>query len=144
MQRIENGHALLAADEGELIEVAGNRIRIKVASASQLVCDYDAAPHFPGPPMHIHPGFDESYLVLEGRLAVIIEEQHTVLEPGAIAYVSGSVPHTFSNPDGQRARFLSVCSPGGFEQFFRAVATGDHEAIAAIAARVGYTTVERG
>ena len=142
MQTLDNGHMLLPPGEGELIEVAGNRIRIKVANPSQLVCDYSAAPRFPGPPLHVHPGFDESYLVLEGRLEVLVGEQRSELTPGAVAYVSGSVPHTFSNPHGERARFLSICSPGGFEHYFRAIATGDRDVIAAISERFGYRAVD--
>lgn len=142
MQTTDNGHALLSPGEGELIEAAGNRIRIKVASPSQLVCDYSAAPRYAGPPLHVHPGFDESYLVLEGRLEVLVGEQRSELRPGAVAYVSGSIPHTFRNPGGERARFLSICSPGGFEHFFRALASGDREAIAEISERFGYKVVQ--
>ena len=144
MSTPDNTHALLAAGDGELIEVAGNRIRIMVARPSQLVCDYSAAPCFPGPPVHVHPGFDETSVVLEGRLEVTVGENRRVLEPGAAAYASGSVPHTFANPAGERVRFLSICSPGGFEEFFRAVATGDREAIAKISERFGYQAVELG
>ena len=135
-------HSLLDAGEGELIEVAGNRIRILVASASQLVCDYSAEPRFPGPPLHIHPGFDETYLVLEGRLQVTLRGERHILNPGGTAYVSGAVPHTFANPTDEPLRFLSFCSPGGFEEFFRAVAAGDAAAIAAVSGRFGYETVE--
>ena len=142
MQTTKNGHALVAPGEGELIQAAGNRIRIKVASPSQLVCDYSAAPGFPGPPLHIHPGFDETYLVLEGRLEVIVGERSSELLPGAVAYVSGSVPHTFRNPHDERARFLSICSPGGFEHFFRAVAAADGKAIAEVSERFGYKAVD--
>ena len=144
MSTTDNTHALLAPGEGELIEVAGNRIRIMVASPSQLVCDYSAAPHFPGPPLHLHPGFDETYLLLEGRLQVVIREESRELVPGAAAYVSGSLPHTFSNPSGERARFLSICSPGGFEHFFRAVEAGDGQAITEISERFGYEAVQLG
>ena len=59
-----------------------------------------------------------------------------------MAYVSGSVPHTFRNPHGEPARFLSICSPGGFERFFRAVAAGDRKAIAEVSERFGYTAVD--
>ena len=142
MSTTESTHVLLAPGEGELIEVAGNRIRIMVASPSQLVCDYSAAPHFPGPPLHIHPGFDETYLVLEGRLEVTVEKERRELVPGAAAYVSGSTPHTFANPGGERVRFLSICSPGGFERFFRAVAAGDPEAVREISEDFGYEAVE--
>jgi mannose-6-phosphate isomerase-like protein (cupin superfamily) len=128
--------------DAELIEVAGNRIRIITARASQLVCDYTAAPLFPGPPLHIHPGFDETYLVLEGRLQVSERDKRRELEPGMAAYVDGTVPHTFANPTAEPVRFLSICSPGGFEHFFRAVAAGDGAAIAAISERFGYRAVE--
>jgi mannose-6-phosphate isomerase-like protein (cupin superfamily) len=142
MPTTQYGHSLVEAAEGELIEAAGNRILIKVATPSQLVCDYSAAPGFPGPPLHIHPGFDETYLVLEGRLEIVVDEQCSELSSGAVAYVSGSVPHTFRNPRDERARFLSICSPGGFEHFFRAVAAGDGRAIAEISQRFGYRAVE--
>lgn len=142
MQITETDYALVPPDDGELIEVAGNRIRIKVASSSQLVCDYSAAPGFRGPPLHVHPGFDETYVGLEGRLEVVVGDQRHDLVPGAVAYVSGSVPHTFRNLGDERARFLSICSPGGFEHFFRALADGDGEAIAAISERFGYKAVD--
>lgn len=142
MATVDTTHALLESGEGELIEVAGNRIRIMVASPSQLVCDYSAAPNSPGPPLHIHPGFDETYLVLEGRLEVIERKERRELGPGMATYVGGSVPHTFANPSSERVRFLSICSPGGFELFFRALAAGDGAAIAEISKRFGYQAVE--
>ncbi|MBV9807623.1 MAG: cupin domain-containing protein [Solirubrobacterales bacterium] len=142
MPTTEITHALLAPGESELIEVAGNRIRIIVANPTLLVCDYSAAPHFPGPPLHVHPGFDETYIVLEGRLEVTVAEERRELAPSAAAYVSGSVPHTFDNPGAERARFLSICSPGGFEDFFRAMATGDREAIVGVSERFGYEAVK--
>ncbi|MBV8945514.1 MAG: cupin domain-containing protein [Solirubrobacterales bacterium] len=85
MPTTEITHALLAPGEGELIEVAGNRILIIVANPPLLVCDYSAAPHFPGPPLHVHPGFDETYLVLEGRLEVTVAEERRELPPSAAA-----------------------------------------------------------
>ena len=142
MSIIQHTHKLLDAGEGELIEIAGNRIRIIAASASQLVCDYSAAPNFPGPPLHVHPIFDETYFVLEGRLLVTMGTEQRELGPGAAAYVRGSVPHTFANPAGERTRFLSVCAPGGFEHFFRALAAGDGAAIAEVSKRFGYEPVE--
>ncbi len=142
MPTLQNDRAPLAPGEGEVIEALGNRITIKVATASQLVCDYSAAPRFAGPPLHVHPGFDESYLVLEGRLELTVGDERHQLEPGGVAYVSGLTPHTFSNPDAGRTRFLSVCTPGGFEHYFRAIANGDKRALAEISERFGYRAVE--
>ncbi len=142
MPTTDDTHVLPEAADGELIEVAGNRIRIITASPSQLVCDYSAGPLFPGPPLHVHPGFDETYLVLEGRLQVTERDERRELKPGMAAYVGGSVPHTFANPSAERVRFLAICSPGGFEDFFRAVAAGDGAAVAEVSERFGYQAVE--
>jgi hypothetical protein len=51
------------------------------------------------------------------------------------------VPHTFGNRSSDRARFLVVCAPGGFEHYFRAVVAGDEETIAAVSERFGYRPV---
>ena len=80
MSTIDNLRALPEAADAELIEVAGNRIRIITAKASQLVCDYTAAPLFPGPPLHVHPGFDETFVMLEGRLEVTVLDEHAELK----------------------------------------------------------------
>lgn len=136
-----NGHALLAPGEGEVLEARGNRLVIKVAMPSQLLVDYTAPPRFDGPPLHIHPGFDETFLLLEGRLEVTVRDEPAELTPGATAYVSGNVPHTFRNPADEPARFLLVCSPGGMEHYFRGIATGDDELVAAASERVGYRPV---
>ena len=136
-----NGHTLLAPGDGEVLEARGNHLVIKVASPSQMVAEYTAPPHFDGPPLHIHPGFDETFLMLEGRLEVTVRDERAELAPGATAYVSGTVPHTFRNPTGERVRFLLICSPGGMEQYFRGIATGDNALVAAIAERVGYRVV---
>ena len=137
-----NGHALLGPDEGEVIEARGSRVVVKVATAGQLVCEYGAPAHFAGPPLHVHPGFDETFIVIEGRVEVRVRDRRAELAAGATAHVSGHVPHTFRNPGAERARFLLICTPGGFEHFFRGMAAGDQEAIAAISERFGYRPVE--
>ena len=137
-----NGHVVLGPGEGEVIEARGSRLVIKVASAGQLVGEYSAPAEFPGPPLHVHPGFDETFIALSGRLEVTIGDEIVELAPGAAAYVRGSVPHTFRNPGGERASFLFICTPGGFEHYFRAIANGDEQALAAISERFGYRAVE--
>jgi mannose-6-phosphate isomerase-like protein (cupin superfamily) len=142
MYENETKQAVLEPGEGEVIEARGSRVVIKVATAGQLLCEYSAPEHFPGPPLHMHPGFDETFMVLDGRLEVQVRDQRVALKPGAVAFVSGNVPHTFRNPDGDRARFLLICTPGGFEHYFRALAAGDEELMAAISERFGYRAVE--
>ena len=129
-------------DGGEVLEALGNRLVVKVDNPSQFVCDYSAPPHFAGPPLHVHPGYDETFVVLEGRLELTVRTDVVELTPGATAYVSGKVPHTFRNRSGERLRFLVICSPGGFGDYFRGIANGDPAQVAAAAERVGYRPVD--
>jgi len=89
--------------------------------------EYDLEPWFPGPPRHIHPAFDEVFCILEGNLSLLLEDDTFEAGPGDVVHVEGSVPHTFANLTGERARLLLFMTPGGFENYFFEVA----EAIAA-------------
>jgi mannose-6-phosphate isomerase-like protein (cupin superfamily) len=132
---------ILAPDDGEVLDARGNRLVIKVASDRQLICDYTASAGFPGPPLHVHPSFDETFLVSEGRLTIRVGDEVTRLGPGAMAFVPGDIPHTFANTEPAPVRFLLVCSPGGFEDYFRSIAAGDESGMAAAALRTGYAPV---
>jgi mannose-6-phosphate isomerase-like protein (cupin superfamily) len=82
----------------------------------------------PGPPLHRHPESDETFLVTEGRLLVYVDGKVTGLGPGGVAFVSRGVPHTFATPPGEAARFITVHTPGGFEEFHTAAAQAEQEA----------------
>lgn len=56
MNANRNGHTLLAPDEGEVLEAGANRVVVKVASPSQLVCEYMPRPTSPGPRCTFIPG----------------------------------------------------------------------------------------
>jgi quercetin dioxygenase-like cupin family protein len=86
------------------------------------VLEYDVPAGFPGPPLHVHPGFDEFFYVLEGEMQFRLREETIAGIPGTSVYAPGDWPHTFSNPSRETARLLIVLSPGGFEQFFRDIA----------------------
>ena len=128
----------LSSQAGERIEARGNQIVVKTALPSHAVFDYTAMPGFPGPPLHVHPGMDETFLVLEGTLTVRIGDDVRELGPGETAIVPGAVAHTFANDADAPLRFLAVCAPGGFEEYFRAMAADDEDAARAAAERVGY------
>ena len=72
------------------------------ASAEQTagtlaIVEYTAPAESPGPPLHVHPGKDEAWFVLEGELTMHIGEEQTTLPSGGFAFTPGDVPHTFSN-----------------------------------------------
>jgi mannose-6-phosphate isomerase-like protein (cupin superfamily) len=127
--------------DGEQIVVRGTRIVIKVATPRVTVTDHEVPAGFPGPPLHVHPAFDEVFIVLAGTLAVRVADEVHEIGPGGTAHVPGSTPHTFANPSAAPLRFMVAMAPGGFEHYFRAAAAGDEEAVADASARYGYAPV---
>jgi quercetin dioxygenase-like cupin family protein len=73
---------------------------------------------FGGPPLHVHPAFDETFYVLEGELTFQISDETVSRPAGSLVFARGSVPHTFANQSGQDARVLILCTPAGFERYF--------------------------
>ena len=129
---------VLHPGQGEVIEVLGNRLVIKAAAPRVTLVDYTAPPGFAGPPLHVHTGFDEVFVVLEGTLTTRVGDETHEVGPGGTVFVAGDTPHTFTNATGDPLRVLVICAPGGFEDYFRGLAAGDEDAAARAAARAGY------
>jgi mannose-6-phosphate isomerase-like protein (cupin superfamily) len=142
---------LLAPGEGDIVHLLGDAMTIK-ASAHQTAgmlgafeCAIPAGAA--GPPEHVHVTFDEAFYVIEGRLPLQVNGMTTLLDVGAFAFIPRGTRHTFSNPSRVPIRFLTICTPGGFEGFFVAAAElpagmpPDVDAINAIAAEHDSVTV---
>jgi hypothetical protein len=56
-----------------------------------------------------------------------LDDEAVSVPAGSFVLVPPGVVHTFSNPGGEAVRYLSLMSPGGFEQYFLEVrdALGD-------------------
>lgn len=78
---------------------------------------------FGGPPLHVHPGFDEGFYVLEGELTFRAGEELITAPAGRFVFASRGTPHTFANLSGREARVLIVCTSAGFERYFLGLAT---------------------
>ena len=104
------------------------------------------------PPLHVHSREDELFYVLDGELSVRRGYETLVLKTGQSAFLARNVPHTFKISSGS-ARWLTYITPGGFEEYFRAVAASfganqvpaaspaAFERMAAVAARHGITFI---
>jgi len=55
--------------------------------------------------------------VLEGELTFRCGDDTISARPGSCVFIPRGAPHTFVVEEGP-ARFLSMCTPGGFERFF--------------------------
>ena len=103
------------ADAAENLDRAGGRVMRLLVDAdateqrlSALACEAPAGEA--GPPLHIHPGTDELFLVQGGTL---------------LLYADGA---THRLGPGEPVRFLTVHIPGGFERMHRDVCRAEREA----------------
>ena len=80
------------------------------------VSEWWLEPRTEGPHVHAHA---ESHLfyVIEGRLAVYLQTKGWFeVEQGAYIYIPGETEHGFENRSEARVGFMSINTPGGFEQ----------------------------
>jgi quercetin dioxygenase-like cupin family protein len=73
---------------------------------------------YPGPAMHVHPDFDETFYVIEGALAFRVGDHAYEATAGTVAFVPRGTPHTFANASEEPSRSLVLVTPGGFERYF--------------------------
>jgi len=101
----------------------GSLMTVHVDSAatngSSALIEMTGAPGFE-PPFHSHKNEDELFYLMEGSLKVFRGEEELTLKPGESRFLPRGIPHTFKilSPT---ARWLVYMTPGGFEEFFRAV-----------------------
>jgi mannose-6-phosphate isomerase-like protein (cupin superfamily) len=73
---------------------------------------------YPGPAMHVHPDFDETFYVVEGKLVFRVGDHAYEAGPRTVAFVPRGTPHTFANACQDAARWFVLVTPGGFERYF--------------------------
>jgi quercetin dioxygenase-like cupin family protein len=67
-------------------------------------------------PVHVHDRDDETFFVLDGELRVFVGEEEHTAEPGTVAVLPRRLRHAYVVTSAT-ARFLTVHTPAGFEQF---------------------------
>jgi mannose-6-phosphate isomerase-like protein (cupin superfamily) len=70
-----------------------------------------------GPLPHAH-ACEESFLVLEGEIAVFCHRERITAATGAAVNIPGWAPHVFRNLTTVPARMLCIVSPAGLEEQF--------------------------
>jgi quercetin dioxygenase-like cupin family protein len=75
-----------------------------------------------GSPIHTHADEDEYSYVLTGRLTAQIGDDIIEAGSGELVVKPRGIPHAFWNAGTEPVRFLELISPGGFEEYFFALA----------------------
>src|SRR4051794_24561801 len=90
--------------EGEALTTPAGTVVVKVDSdqtaGTMALLEYAIAAGAGGPPVHVHPSFDELFFVLQGEIEFRAGEESVRAPAGTTFYTPGTEPHTFSNLDG--------------------------------------------
>lgn len=77
-------------------------------------------PAMGGPPLHVHPGADDVFELLEGELEVCVDSEWSTVRAGETAVAPAGRPHTFRNVSGEPVSLINTHRPAQrFEEFFR-------------------------
>jgi len=94
-------------------------------------------------PLHVHEHEDEIFYVLAGDHVFAVGDEEFDAGPGGLVYGPRGVPHAQRRVVPRAGRTLTLCSPAGFEGFFRelseaeAAGTIGPEVYARVSARYG-------
>lgn len=119
----DGGYALAPGDAVEHLDMGGGSVlslRVTSRQSAGLVTVLEGVVEHGGPPLHVHDAEDEVVVVLAGELTYRVGDENGVLSPGGLLWFPRRVPHAVANLGAGPCRFLTVVTPGGIEDFFRA------------------------
>ncbi|WP_368517298.1 cupin domain-containing protein [Rhizobium sp.] len=125
--------------EGELIKAFGsNLVRIGSPSTNGAlsILEVTLLPG-DGTPLHVHEREDETFRVLEGRMAFWCGEEHFELQENGVAVLPRGIPHRIECIGQSPCTVMVILTPGGFEAFFAAAAKDPASDPAELAASYG-------
>jgi mannose-6-phosphate isomerase-like protein (cupin superfamily) len=110
----------LGAGEGERLRFSGAEFVVRASAettggAFSIIEEIDPLDTSP----HVHEREDELFYVLEGEHEFRVGDAILPAGPGAVVFGPRGVPHAHRRRVPRTGRFLTMCSPAGFEGFFR-------------------------
>jgi quercetin dioxygenase-like cupin family protein len=119
----DGGYALRQQDALEDLDMGGGSVlslKVTGQQSNGLVTVLEGVVLSGGPPLHVHEAEDEVVICVEGELAYQLGEERGALQAGGLLWFPRGVPHAVANLSAQPVRFLTVVTPSGIEDFFRA------------------------
>jgi len=117
----DNSGTIIAKGDARVLHAFGEEVIIHLdgeRTAGKLTMWTEVTPPGGGPPQHYHLNEDETFHVLEGRVAFFLNGEWREIGPGGAAFMPRGVVHTFKNVGDQPSRMLLTTMPSGFEEFF--------------------------
>jgi quercetin dioxygenase-like cupin family protein len=110
---------LVPAGQGRAYEMGRMRSIFKAdgdeTAGRYSISEWWLEPRTRGPGTHFHED-DHIFYVIEGALSLMVGDQWSTLDKGGYALIPGGTPHDFQNRGDVRAGFISLNTPGGFEE----------------------------
>jgi quercetin dioxygenase-like cupin family protein len=121
----------LDSGDGEALWSAGSLMVVKATSEDThgglTVIEQECPPGLVSP-SHQHDDEEQCLYLLAGSLTLTCGDAERFLTPGAFVVLPRGVPHSFV-VGAEGARFLSLTTPAGFEQFARAIGAPAEERV---------------
>ena len=108
-------------DDARVLHAYGEELTILLdgeGTGGKLTMWTEITPPGGGPPPHYHLNEDETFHLLEGRVAFLSSGEWHEVGPGGAAFMPRGVVHTFKNVGDEPSRMLIMTTPSGFEEFF--------------------------
>jgi len=96
-------------------------VRSEESGAAVALVENTVPAGWAGTPLH-HHAFDEAFYVIDGELTLQLGDRVVTRGPGELAFATGGAHHAVANLSARPARYLLVCTPGGFERYFAKLA----------------------
>jgi quercetin dioxygenase-like cupin family protein len=112
---------IVTQDDARVLHAFGEEVTILLdgeRTGGALTMWTEITPAGGGPPPHYHLNENETFHVLEGRVAFLVNGEWHEVGPGGVAFMPRDIVHTFKNVGDQPCRMLLMTTPSGIEKFF--------------------------
>ena len=68
--------------------------------------------------LHVHPGYEEATLIIEGEIQAVLEGEIRILRPGDVLLAPAGAKHTVTNQSDETAKVLAIYPTTNPERVF--------------------------
>lgn len=119
-----------------MVSFLGSLVHIRLGAAAtggQLAILEHHGERGYGSPVHRHQADEETFLILDGELRFEVDGHTRTVGAGSVAFLPRQLTHAFVVTSAQ-ARFLTLHTPAGFDEFTAAAGTVVDPLLAAVPA----------
>lgn len=98
--------------------VLGHKVRCWNTNDAYGLIEVVSPPKVPGPPPHFHEAEREFFLIMKGKLDVMVNGEWRRMDAGSWIELPTGAVHTFINNTDEDTVWVTGWRPKGFERFF--------------------------